>query len=378
MFCKRKFSGLELGIGNKRRLLGAVVFIGVGLANLPATAAEIGTGGQLDLTVSGFVGMNAYGGALDNQGQDPDLSTELDFGNDTELYFVLGAEDEATGLEYGGTVALDADTNITDNAYATWVYLSGGWGELRLGDEEGPVDESALGAGTIAAGTGGIDGDVVDELAVDAVSPTTSEEATKIRYYTPNYTGLQVGASSNLQLGVSYTPDGGGFGDTLAGTETEVGHWVEAAIAYIGEWETFSLAASVLGSVGEEENDGGSGQLWTGYAGATVAIDDLELGAGFGSEDVGGLEKTYLNVGIGYAFESVGTSLTFGRVLETRGYEGVGEPWNLALSADVNLAEGLILAGDMAYFDNDLQRDAREPTGGDNGLVWVTRLEVSF
>jgi hypothetical protein len=65
-------------------------------------------------------------------------------------------------------------------------------------------------------------------------------------------------------------------------------------------------------------------------------------------------------------------------VLETRGYEGVGEPWNLVLSATLDIAEGLTLAGDVAYFDNDLERGAREPTGGDSGLVWVTQLAVSF
>src|SRR5687767_1886785 len=94
------------------------------LAGQPTLAAEIGTGGALDLTISGYVAMNAYSGALDNQNQDPDLSTALDFGNDVEVYLNLNGEDEATGLEYGGTVELDADTNTTENAYETWVYLS--------------------------------------------------------------------------------------------------------------------------------------------------------------------------------------------------------------------------------------------------------------
>lgn len=307
---------------------------------------------------------------MDNQCQDPDLSTELDFGNDVEMYLNLNGEDEATGLEYGATVELDADTNTTENTYETWVYLSGSWGELRLGDEEGPVDESALGADTIAAGTGGIDGDIIDELAVDAVSPTTSDEATKIRYYTPDYGGVQ--------LGVSYTPDGGSFGDELATTDAETAHWVEAAVAYTGAWDAFDLAASLVGSVGEEENEGGGGRLWTGYAGGAVTVGDLELGAGFGAEDVAGLEKTYLNAGVAYTLDPVRTSLTLGRVLETQGYDGVGEPWNLVLSATLEIAEGLILGGDIAYFDNDLEREAREPTGGDGGLVWVAQLAVVF
>ena len=36
------------------------------------------------------------------------------------------------------------------------------------------------------------------------------------------------------------------------------------------------------------------------------------------------------------------------------------------------------VAGDIAYFDNDLDREAREPSGGDDGMVWVTRLELAF
>src|SRR5687768_16771503 len=77
-------------------------------------------------------------------------------------------------------------------------------------------------------------------------------------------------------------------------------------------------------------------------------------------------------------FEWPEASFTLGRVLETRGYDGVGEPWNLVLSATLDIAEGLTLAGDVAYFDNDLERGAREPTGGDRGFVWVTQVAASF
>ena len=38
------------------------------------------------------------------------------------------------------------------------MFLRGGWGEIRLGDEDGVVDNSIVGGQTIAAGTGGIDG----------------------------------------------------------------------------------------------------------------------------------------------------------------------------------------------------------------------------
>jgi hypothetical protein len=65
-------------------------------------------------------------------------------------------------------------------------------------------------------------------------------------------------------------------------------------------------------------------------------------------------------------------------VLDTDGYPGVGEPWNLVFSADAELLPGLVLAGDVAYFDNDLDREGRDAAGGDRGWVWVTRLELAF
>jgi hypothetical protein len=74
----------------------------------------------------------------------------------------------------------------------------------------------------------------------------------------------------------------------------------------------------------------------------------------------------------------VATSLTCGRVLDTNGREGVGRPWDLAPSADGEPLEGVILAGELVHFANDLDREARLGTGGDSGWVWLARLEVAF
>ena len=54
-------------------------------------------------------------------------------------------------------------------------------------------------------------------------------------------------------------------------------------------------------------------------------------------EDAGGQRRRYVNVGAGREFDPVYASLTHGRVLGTGGYADVGEPWNLVLSADVEL-----------------------------------------
>ena len=86
------------------------------------------------------------------------------------------------------------------NTDESWVFLRGGWGELRMGDEDGVVDNSIIGGQTIAAGTGGIDGSsfVVAGISGEGVFPTETDDSTKIRYYTPSFGGFS--------LGVSFTP----------------------------------------------------------------------------------------------------------------------------------------------------------------------------
>ena len=244
-------------------------------------------------------------------------------------------------------------------------------GEIRLGDVDGPVDASALGAFTIAAGTGGIDGDVVDVLSVDAILPLTSDTGTKIRYYTPSLAGVQ--------LGISYAPTGFDEGSSVATTDAEAEHWFEAAAVYEAELEHFDLAASaVAGSAELKDGELAGDRLWTWYVGGEATFEDVAVGGGAGIEDAGGQRRRYANAGLGYHLDAVYASITHGRVVSTSGYAGIGEPWNLVLSADLELAPGLLLAGDVAYFDNDLDRAAKDATGGDRGWVWVAKLEVSF
>ena len=127
-----------------------------------------------------------------------DSSRSLDFRNDTEVHVLARGKSERSGLEYGGTIEFEADTNTTDNTDETWIFLRGGWGEVRLGDEDGVVDNSVVGGQTIAAGTGGIDGSVRWTPRHRGSSCPTTDDATKIRYYTPSFGGFSVG--------VSYTP----------------------------------------------------------------------------------------------------------------------------------------------------------------------------
>lgn len=340
----------------------------VGLSPDTSRAATLSAGGSLELTISGFVAVQATGGALDNLFEDAQLANSLDFSTDSEIQILARGRSEDGSREYGAAIDFETDTSDTFNTGETWLFLNGGFGEVRLGDEDGAVDALALGGFSVAAGTGGIDGEVIDTLAIDAILPVNSDDATKIRYITPVLGGVS--------LGVSYTPNADADGSQLATDDVVVEHWVEAGLRFERELDSANIEASLVGSLASV--DGRVAELWTAYAGLVVATDAVELGIGVGAEDDDSLERRYVNVGLGRAFGEVYASLTAGRVLHAKAFTDVGEPWNVALSADYGLFEGVVLAADLAYFDNDLDRAAREPVGGDSGLAWITRLEVAF
>ncbi len=246
----------------RKILLGTSAMVGAGLlaAALPTAsqAAEVTPGGALDLTLTGFMRFEAFGGEQDDRALDDTLSRGLDFRNDSEVHVLARGKSEQTGLEYGATIEFETDTNQSLNTDETWLFLRGGWGEVRMGDEDGVADNSAVGAQTIAAGTGGIDGSDAVISAAPVVYITNTSDATKIRYYTPSFGGFSVG--------VSYTPTqediGGGANngnffarkDGVAAMEGQ--NVVEGGLVYDGEFGGVGVLASVVGLYGELINGG--------------------------------------------------------------------------------------------------------------------------
>jgi predicted porin len=367
----------------RKILLGTTAVLGAGLmtAAVPtaAGAAEVNAGGYPDLTLTGFARFRAHGGQLDDARLDNSFSRELDFSNDTEVHVVMRAKDERTGIEYGGTIEFEADTNRTDNTDETWLFVRGGFGELRFGDEDGVADNSSVGAQFIAAGTGGIDGSVVDTLAVPMVFLTNSDDATKIRYYTPTFGGFQVG--------VSYTPQqeivgiGALNGDSLASTDVEAQNIVDAGIVYNGDLAGFGITAGVVGITGDlkggDANPFGNGS-WHGWqAGLATEIFGVKVAGGFADEKVGDADRRWYTAGIGYGYGPANVSINYAQMLDTSDFYAGEEPSNLVFSADYALMPGLVLAGDVGVFDNDV-RSGLDTGTGDKGWQAVGRLGLAF
>jgi len=367
-------------------LLGTTALVGAGaMMSIPsaANAAAVLPGGALDVTVSGFVYFRAHGGDLDSARINPAVSRELDFSNDTEVHIIARGTHDATGIEYGGTVEFEADTDRVDNTDETWLFMRGGFGELRFGDEDGPVDNSAVGGFTVAAGTGGIDGSVIDTIGTGVVKPFNSDDSTKVRYYTPTFGGFQAG--------VSYTPNVGSNGANIANADVEVQKMVEGALVYTGSFGGFDITASGVGAICDNGGEGEDDNCSTYGGGLSFGLFGMNFGGGYFSEEIGDAEKDFFNVGVGASLGPVNMSVTYGQVIDSNNLESgdtdpdtigdqvveLNDPRNLVISADVGLMPGLVLAGDVGYFDNDIKGEIPSNLDED-GYQAVVRLGLNF
>ena len=89
----------------------------------------------------------------------------------------------------------------------------------------------------------------------------------------------------------------------------------------------------------------------------------------------------FITAGIGATLGPVNASVTYAYIWDAnsdfRGREGYDKPYNLVFSADVPLAPGLVLAGDVPVFDLDTN-DSYTGGTGDSGWAAVGRFAVAF
>jgi hypothetical protein len=155
---------------------------------------------------------------------------------------------------------------------------------------------------------------------------------------------------------------------------------VEGGLVWNGELGEAEVLASVVGLWGglrnEAESEFGGDRWWGWQAGATLDLFDVELGGSLGDEQVGDLDRTFFTAGVGWGGEEWNVSVTYGQVIESSRASPYDRPFNLVFSADLALAPGLELAGDVGLFDND----GTDPdyVGGDKGWQAVGRLGVAF
>jgi len=332
------------------------------LSVLLGTAGQYGysspaSAGELEILAGGEL-KTGIATAEDEQLSDDEGDRGYTFFTDSELYIEadLSPSDD---LDIGAEVVLKADADIADvNADETFIFVSSRFGLMQLGRTEGAEDAMALGADTIAAGTGGIDGDTANLGEVGIVD---SGDAAKISYFSPR---LHL-----VQVGLSFTPDTGdneGRSNDLDDDEEleNLQDHIGLGVNVVGELaDDLEARFAVVGSYGNSK-DSNRDDLNAFSIGGTIAIDDIVLGASYGKND-GADDVEFATAGVTLEIGEANAGIGYNRLDE----RGDGITHIIALSGDAPLLPGIELQADVSYADPEDRR---------TNLASVLAIEVSF
>ncbi len=369
-------------------LVGAALLAGVASAETP----KVTLGGVADFQ-AGFV-------SEDNDANERSGA----FRNDTELSFNIdGVADN--GLRYGGQIILetdvedDVDTQGT-NAARTYLYMEGAWGRVQGGSDLGVSKTMKIDASGLARATGGIDGDfryfgiavgtpsgmiATPDLVLDHGSVTSlvaghesSENLSKISYYTPRFSGFQAG--------VSYLFDTTDRAQAVTRSDNDTGE-AESVFLWAANWEgKFDQIGIRLGGTGEwgSAEDNTQEDLRTWQAGAELAFMGFKVAGSYGdwndslatkATSSANEDRHFWTVGGSYEYGPWGASVTY--LASTYEVANVDNEFdNLSFGVDYKLAPGFTPYAEVSFFDID--EDGTGLANDNDGTVFIVGSQLAF
>ncbi|MCD6035658.1 MAG: outer membrane protein (porin) [Rickettsiales bacterium] len=366
-----------------KKLLATTALASVAMIAAPAFAGPTVTVGGTSNFQAGVTDQGAPQGATTNR--------ETKFRNKNEVR--VNAEGKAdSGLIYGATIELEADVTANDeagglNADRTFIYVQGDFGRVEMGSNTDAASALKVDASTLARATGGIDGDFAHFITLPAVAiirsdlPTAHgigtgrdvvENASKITYYSPRFSGVQ--------LGLSYTPDQGDRG-TATGFSGDAGSDQEnvfnTGVNYTGQFNELGLAASATYERGDNEGGVAGGEDLEAFAlGANLSYRGLSVGGSWGdwqdspiATTNAGNDGSYWTAGVAYEQGPAGVSVTY---LDS---EFASTDFNnISVGADYQLAPGFVPYVEVSFFD----LDAAGAGSDTNGNVVIAGTQLTF
>lgn len=352
-----------------------------------ANAAEhltVEMGGYTDFRAASFdQDRKAAGATLD--------STDRDF--QTEYKLNVDVKGKANGMDYGARVSLwngkdtiGATTDESTNLDQAFVHVGGTWGKVELGDAHGASDLMVY-APTV--GQNQVDGNYTQFVTthVWGVLPTfidNTEDATKVSYYTPSFSGFQAG--------VSFAPQ-----ETSKGTDVQLDNTssnqyedvMEFGAKYNGKFDkvNFTLAGNIVTG---DANTKATTVLrdFTSYGvGAQVGFAGFTFGGSYVDGDEYGVTKatttvkdqTVWTVGAKYEMNQLAVAASY---LMAEGYKTnpanvhIDEYTAWGVGATYNWAPGLVTALDATWFEQD--DGVAAVTNDADGQVIMLSQRVNF
>jgi hypothetical protein len=344
----------------KKILFGTSALVGAFALAGAAQAQSVSIGGALDLEIGGLADFGIEYADSDLGFDTVQGEREWYFNQDQEITFTGTGVGDATGIEYGFQVEVERGSGVNAQFDEAYTFVSGNFGEFRLGDEDAVTDQLLITASFVAAGTGGVDG---NQRAFPVHQIVDSGETTKILYFTPLVAGFQGG--------ISYAIKGGDRGETPFFGESTSDHF-DLGANWQGTFGGVDLGvyggATMFTIDAEDETAinyqfGGYGQMMGIGLSGSIGFEDEEL------EALGGRDM-FWNLGVGGGVAGVDVSFNFqmddfedGALEDQEAY---------IFSASVPLLPGVALDGDISYVNNFRGADDAD------GLNALAELGLSF
>jgi hypothetical protein len=384
----------------KRILLTSTAAVALVALAAPGAMAQGVPAGKFQVTIGGAssIEYGFFDSKLSNQ-------TGHEFRNDTEVHVRANATAD-NGLMYGVHIEIESGAANLDYDEAG-IYVSGNFGRIEAGDEDGASDVLAVYAPAVGINqldgdfdlfsSSGAGGNIGGRPSVSYFKVPDSSDATKITYFTPVFSGFQAG--------ISYAPQGTQNDSVIVTNPVGLNSdYVEGGIVYKNTFGGISVATSVTAghaygnstSVAATRNEytawAFGGKL--GYAGFKIGGSYVDQGGatiGTGSignaataprtagpgEDPQWRSRSSYNIGGTYTTGPVGVGIQYGS-LDT----SFGNADAIAVGGNYVLAPGLQIAADYVHWTNDavrVNRTTTNPNGSkDDGDTFLIMTKVTF
>jgi len=278
----------------KKVLLASSALALVGSFASPAAAAEwnMRVGGYMTQAV-GFADVDAdFSGEFDG----------VDVYSDTEIHFVPSITLD-NGIQFGANIQLEGNTS-GDQIDESYMFIKGSFGEVLIGSENsagykmryGPPNPGILGinSGTFSAwipfSTGG-DQLFRGTLGTTALEVSTNNDSQRITYFTPRFSGFQLGASyarDGEQDSSGAVDTDGALHDIFDIGANYVNSFGDANVALSGRWGTAN------------DNDGSDSSIWS--IGTQVGFSGFTVGGAYAEQNGAGVRNGRAwSAGVAYA-----------------------------------------------------------------------------
>jgi hypothetical protein len=360
-----------------------------------------GTGSKLRenaLTNAGSVSLNADGSVED---------MSLKYG--AKLVFNANTSD-AKGFSVptsSSSAGSTVDSNVLKQASA---YVETPFGKVEIGSTESAGKVLQVGAGQLAAASGGVNGDWVyyvnpktstGYLArfefVQTPNLFSNEEGTvgtqslyanKVNLFTPRLMGFTAGVSYIPDLGVKGTVSNAFSSTKLDSTysNTSYREIFQGGINYENTFDGYGIKAAVLGETGKTSYSGTNKQRsLRGYeAGLNLSYMGVSLGGSYGSHGKSGAltsselkNSKYWTLGAGYTYGPVSASLTY--MDSSKGIADQAQANTLkttSFGVNYKVAEGFMPYAEVTNFNF---KDKYEFSKGNNkGNIFLVGSKFNF